>query len=504
MKRKMHWVRSVMLRSAVIGLALPAAAAMGQSPAAGVQGAAEPKPRWPARQNTGPIALMISPAPQARPALQYALLPPPEETQKGNAAVKYLTATQEMPAFTSEESDLLSAAYRDAPLAELSETDPKIKALRGKYGGSSGSPLRYWLRDGSRMDGVDWETKLRSNGALALLPSMGKFRTLAQMLALEIRFDIKRHDWAAADDKLKTGYMLAKHLGAGETLIESLVGEAIEGVMNRCVEDWVAEPGSPNVYWPLTNVPTPIVDFRRAMSFEYGMAYFSMPEMTEMKAGHYSAAEWTQTWAHLQELQGAVNSLPGENNPSDWKQDLAGPGLGVWLYPQAKAYLVQKGTAADAVEKMPVPEALERYFVESFDEARDEEFKWIGLPAYQAAVGMPQWEKEFSDEGNSANFLARIMLPSLAKATIIIARGDRQIGMLRIIEAMRVYAAANGKFPAKLEDMQLPVAVDPTTGNAYQYTLNGDTATLESVGAQKGDGMRYDLRLRPSISLPGQ
>ena len=337
MKRRMLVVRALMLRAAVIGLALPAALAAGQTPATGGQGAAEPKPRWPMRQNAGPIALMISPAPQARPALEYALLPPPEETQKGNAAVKYLTATQEMPVFTPEENDLLWAACRDAPLAELSETDPKITALREKYGGANGSLLRHRLRDGARIEGVDWETNLRRDGAVALLPSLGKFRTLAQMLALEIRFDIKRHDWPAANDKLKTGYMLAKHLGEGETLIESMVGEAIEGIMNRCVEDWIAEPGSPNLYWPLVNVPTPLVDIRRALSFEYGTAYFSMPELKEMKAGHYSAAIWTQAWKHLQELSAAVGADTIRSGQADWTQDLAGPALGIWLYPQAKS-----------------------------------------------------------------------------------------------------------------------------------------------------------------------
>ena len=150
---------------------------------------------------------------------------------------------------------------------------------------------------------------------------------------------------------------------------------------------------------------------------------------------------------------------------------------------------------------MPVPEALERYFVESFDEARDEECKWVGLPAYQAATGMAQW---VDTQGSSSNFLARIMLPSLGRATVIIARGDRQIGMLRIVEAMRIYAGENGKLPGNLDDLKLPVPIDPTTGNAFQYMLKGDTATLESVSPDKGGGMRYDIRLRPTISLPRQ
>ncbi len=67
-----------------------------------------------------------------KPALQYALLPKVEETEKGNAAVKYADAATQMPQLSDEESTLLSYVG-NAPLEQLHADDPSFKAILAKF-----------------------------------------------------------------------------------------------------------------------------------------------------------------------------------------------------------------------------------------------------------------------------------------------------------------------------------------------------------------------------------
>ncbi|HVT81263.1 MAG TPA: hypothetical protein VHM90_11465, partial [Phycisphaerae bacterium] len=402
-----------------------------------------PAPRWPPRDRKS-ISLSVTAQAEGKPALAYALLPPPEETEKGNAAVKYLAAISNMPKVDDDAWwDQLDAVLRDAPLADLNPDEAFLRKAVDDY-----SYVLRTLKEGAKLDHVDWETNVRTQGYRALLPSLGGFRTAANVLAVEIRLDIRRHDWAAANDKFKTGFALAHRLSEGETLIESLVGAAIASMLCQTLEDWVAEPGAPNLYWPLTNLPAPFCDVRRPMSFEHGMAFMSFPELQEMKAGHYSADLWTSMVARIPEASGGGDFSPLS---TPWKRQTAAAALGMLMYPQAKDYLVSRGIAREAVEKMPVYEALERYFVLSYQDAIDDTFKWAGLPAAQAWVGMNQASRaaDLAGQRGDLNILAKIFLPSLSRAVLLTARLDRQVAMLRVVEALRAHAAETGAFPAR-------------------------------------------------------
>ena len=51
--------------------------------------------------------------------------------------------------------------------------------------------------------------------------------------------------------------------------------------------------------------------------------------------------------------------------------------------------------------------------------------------------------------------------------------------MLRIVEALRLYTSSHeGKLPARLTDVGVPMPVDPVTGKPFDYDAEGDTAAL--------------------------
>ena len=75
--------------------------------------------------------------------------------------------------------------------------------------------------------------------------------------------------------------------------------------------------------------------------------------------------------------------------------------------------------------------------------------------------------------------LADILLPAMTKALAAPYRLERQIGALRIVEAVRDHAAHHdGALPASLDEMRLPIPEDPMTGEAFGYEVSGNTFTI--------------------------
>ena len=61
-----------------------------------------------------------------------------------------------------------------------------------------------------------------------------------------------------------------------------------------------------------------------------------------------------------------------------------------------------------------------------------------------------------------------------------IARIEREIAVLRVLEALRIFGARHeGKLPEQLSDItEVPVPNDPVTGEPFVYLRDGQTATL--------------------------
>jgi hypothetical protein len=81
------------------------------------------------------------------------------------------------------------------------------------------------------------------------------------------------------------------------------------------------------------------------------------------------------------------------------------------------------------------------------------------------------------------------------------ARLDQRLDLLRCVEALRLYAAEHdGKLPARLDDIKLPLPVDPITGKPFIYKLNDATAILRGTpppGQEKvaAYNVRYEVTI---------
>jgi hypothetical protein len=93
--------------------------------------------------------------------------------------------------------------------------------------------------------------------------------------------------------------------------------------------------------------------------------------------------------------------------------------------------------------------------------------------------------------------LSRELLPVVSNCKQFEARVSRRIAELRIIEALRAYAAGHGgKLPAHLEDIRdLPLPANPVTGKAFGYHFEGDTAVLAADGPVESQPREYRLKV---------
>ena len=69
------------------------------------------------------------------------------------------------------------------------------------------------------------------------------------------------------------------------------MGIAIGAIIFGEVEQWEQVPGSPNLFWALTDLPAPLVDVAPAMRTELTTLYRSFPPLKEVLRSSTGGAE---------------------------------------------------------------------------------------------------------------------------------------------------------------------------------------------------------------------
>jgi hypothetical protein len=167
---------------------------------------------------------------------------------------------------------------------------------------------------------------------------------------------------------------------------------------------------------------------------------------------------------------------------------------------------------------MPPAKVLLLHIAETFNEFRDETFKWTCVPYPEAKAGFlaVEWRLQANKRVQAAKkppaaspaavlalpgepslvvglALPSLLLPAESRVCFSQARAQRQFAALRCVEAIRMHAAAHqGKLPQGLSEItEVPIPVNPVTGKGFPYHLEGDVAVLvadnpgEPIASQK-------------------
>ena len=325
------------------------------------------------------------------------------------------------------------------------------------------------------------------------------------MMVLKVRVELAEGNYAAAAHWLETGFGFSQHVGNGPFLINRLVGIACANQFSDCLLDFVQQPDAPNLYWSATALPRPLINLRDAYDFEYRFLGMEFPDLADLDRPR-SPEQWD---AVLKQMRTKFYPLaagdPGE-------ADLSKPAIGNAAtdpaskspdLPGARQYLIEhKKLKANKVETMPPAEVLLRYLVYSYDEFRDDTFKATYLPYPEArrVFAEAAVHRKAAAETEGRRF-ADALLPAISKVQWAQTRLDRNIAALRVVEALRLHAAAHdGALPDKLSEVTAaPIPDDPGTGMPFEYQRDGDGATLISrIPGEKVSetGLRYRLVIK--------
>jgi hypothetical protein len=90
------------------------------------------------------------------------------------------------------------------------------------------------------------------------------------------------------------------------------------------------------------------------------------------------------------------------------------------------------------------------------------------------------------DGSDPVKIFRSLFLPATQAAKHAYYRTGQTLDRLKIIEAIRLYAALHdGQLPKTLDDIkEVPVPkIDPVSGQPYQYRVEGNTALLDYVSS---------------------
>lgn len=418
------------------------------------------------------IQLKIYPAAEPRPALRYRLLPALIDLRPGNAAVLYNRAALIWQQHRDSKQDSQrSGEWLDLPLDKLPRTEMATAVGRWKN-------VLEQVELASVREECDWQMPIREQVPFTiLLPELQELRTLARLVAAKARLEIAdgRADEAVAT--LRTGYAMARHAAHGPTLIHSLVGMAIANMMTNQTRELSQRPDAPNLYWAFAVLPLPFIDLDTAYDFEADSIYFWHPEWRHLESGNRGPEAWRRAY---DELVSAMNSLDDRRSHQDHQLEVVV--RAVKEYSRAKQWLIERGQSAEAVELMPVQQVVVLYTFGTYNELRDQMFKWSRLPFVEAHGKLLAAEALHQKlaEMHEIVPLAHWLLPAVQASMHAQARNEQLFALARTIEAIRLYAAGHdGRLPDSLADIsEVPVPADPWNGQPFAYRRSGDKAVL--------------------------
>lgn len=409
------------------------------------------------------VPVTVTPMAAPTPALRYQLLPEVRELKPGNAAQWYLRCFMEQRQFFfSKEGVAQRVRYQSMTIKDLAREPIH------NYGGSALSQADW----GARLETVDWQVldRVQAEGPNLRLPELEPLHLLGVSLQIRLRGEIARGDFDDAVRTAKTMFALARHLGEYPAVAAAKLGLKVANLALDALWEMVQQPGAPNMYWALTDLPAPLVDLRRGVQGDRTLAD------TELRLFRDDRA---MTEGELEELVGRLSGRAGHVReraglpPRDLRAALAARAKDDTRVAAARARLIDAGAGKLTVGNLSAVQVILLDDKREYETARDERLRLLGLKA---------WEAEALPGAKLSDGLFAELLPGVPELRREQGRLEQRVALLRHVEALRLFAAAHvGKLPAKLAEVGVPLPDDPFTGKPFGYTLTGGVGKLRGA-----------------------
>lgn len=446
------------------------------------------------------VKIRLHAMPAARPALKYQLLPPFLDRRPGNAAVWWNRISADQTRFFEDWKKAGGLQEKAEKWLKIPLDDPREKQFREREPALSGLGRQVVFADmdyAARFESCDWQLPLRETRMASLrIPELLQTRTYGRLLQAKARLEIAENRYDQAMRTIQTGLALARHAAQGQTLIHGLVGAAIARMMGEQLEQYVQQSGTPNLYWALAALPSPVVDLRPGFEAEMNSLYLNFPALRDLDSKQLTPDQWRDLLQKFVDGLGALGEirLP---HPSGLMVLLALQG-----YPGAKRHLIERGRPAAEVEAMPVAQVVLLYTVQIYQETSDELFKYCFLPYPEGAAGLDAADANVRRQAIRSQELiplATLLLPAAGTVKNTETRTQLVFARLRVLEALRIYAAVHeGRLPDRLSEIrEVPIPANPYTGQPFDYRREADRAVLRGDNG-RGEAWRYEITIAVS------
>lgn len=401
------------------------------------------------------IKMMVDPMAAPKPALKYLLLPELREMTQGNPIPLYLKAVLDQD-MTAPGSNLGPGALKQADRA-------------------------------ARMDKPDWQIlpKLKTDGINLLLPDLQKMRELANALRDRFRDEIAQRRFDDALATAKTMFALSRHLGEHPTLIGVLVGTAIAFIAIGPLEEMLEQPGCPNLYWALSNLPVPLLSYHTAVE---GERLFIMTELRDLNDKE------PMTAAQLKKLMKYIDGFRDSPSRDQTREWLSARAKDEKYMDAARKQLIDSGIPQERLDLFSNYQVILLNEKFEYEIERDEIMKFMNLPMWEVVPHLSKVRPR-------SKILFAFFLPGLDKIRISQGRLEQRIALLRHVEALRLHAAAhNGKLPEKLTDIKVPLPMDPFTGKPFRYEVKDGVGHLRGTPPKGYEDLAH-LNLHYEITI---
>jgi hypothetical protein len=461
-----------------------------------VSGVATAQPEPEPKDGKVTIAMTLHPTALPVPLSKINLITDYDDLQPGNRVQGLLKVFMEQDTFfkmagTEEWYNKLSLPLKDFPVDRSIENGI---AYPEKY-----TRMMGYLDRGARYKTIEWNEyfELRKDGFYLLLPEVQKMRQLSSVARYRMRGEIKQGRFDRAAETAKSIFGIAEALEQHPCLIGYLVCIAIATQAQIGIEEMVQQPGCPNLFWALTKIPQPMFSMKLAFG---GERMFVMAQMTEfMKPTRaLGDAELDSILSNLDEMLRMESSNPMDRLFQSVKIRYALIGADSARMEKCRQRLIAEGCPAAVVKSLPLLQVAIADDLYRYEILRDELFKPMSLPYYEAEPWIRKAEDAIKKAKSNGDIIGPALLPAVWNVKRAQARYEQRMGLLRCVEAVRLYAHANGgKLPESLAATGLPLPKDPISGQPFTYSVKDGVASLHGADPKTGERAfrHYELRI---------
>ena len=453
--------------------------------------------------------MTISPQTLPDPLLRYQLNVFSLEKETGNAYPLHVAA---LASYNRIFNRAMQGVYRSEAYRALDPTDNDDRREMQRLEFKAFPVYQHWHRDwyteiapedeerlyrnldevfqlmerASRRTYYDWSDRHEYRGIATLLPQIQEARELARYLGSKANWEIRNGRYNDAVRTIRVGLALGDFMLETQpptSLVGTLVGIAINGMMHEQLFLLAAQPDAPNLYPALMQIQVSNKPWLNALR----------SEMTWLLSPQYSGADFLETIDRLssEEAKAFLDEvakvfvfmggyIPPEGAICIWQT-----GFYVLSYLPAKQRLLQMGRTEQEIEALSTHQVVAPFVFEELRRAYDLMIVTAAMPLGESHTAIDDFDDFTLQAGrrfhSPVDIIISSMMPAFNAAQTAHHRQTQTLDLLKIIEALRYYASVHGTLPESLADMtELAVPKTcPITGDPYEYRVDGRTAVID-------------------------